>query len=66
MRSSNGSYYVFKIQEGVLRKQSVSVGVEGSKNVAITAGLKEHDVVVLSPLNTMKEGASVVPKFQQS
>ena len=64
MRSSDGSYYVYKIQEGVLHKQSVSVGVEGSKNVAITAGLKEHDVVVLSPRNTMKEGASVVPKFQ--
>jgi HlyD family secretion protein len=59
LRSHQGSYYVFKVVDGVLKQQAVTIGIDDDSHVAITQGLTDQDKVVLSPTYNMKDGESV-------
>lgn len=50
-------FYVWKIQEGLLVKQVVTIGRESDYHYEILSGLKESDLIVVNPDNAdLKEG----------
>lgn len=57
-----GDSYVMVLNETVLKKVFVKLGIEGDFNVEITSGdLKEGDQVVLNPTFEMTDGMEVAP-----
>lgn len=59
VRSENGSSYVYKDDNGVLRKQKLSVGgnVNGGYSVLVTGGITRDDKIAFPYGDTVKEGA---------
>ena len=58
VRTENGSSYVYKDDNGTLKKQIVSVGgnVEGGYSVLITGGLTRDDKIAFPYGKSVKEG----------
>lgn len=59
VKSENGSYYVFKDDNGVLKKQKVSTGgnVNGGYSILIKGGITYDDRIAFPYGKTVKEGA---------
>lgn len=59
VRSENGSSYVYKDDNGVLKKQKLSVGgnVNGGYSVLVTGGITRDDKIAFPYGDTVKEGA---------
>ncbi|KLU66098.1 putative efflux system component YknX [Desulfosporosinus acididurans] len=53
--------YVYRIQNGLLHKTEVKVGIGNDTDQEITAGLKSGDQIVLNPTNQLSEGQAVTP-----
>lgn len=54
-----GEHYLFILQDGVLKKVSVTLGLEGDFHIEILSGdLSEKDQVVLSPTFDMSDGTA--------
>jgi HlyD family secretion protein len=51
LHSENGQNYVFKLQNGTLRRTPVKVGAINLTEVQVISGLAEGDVVALSTTN---------------
>lgn len=62
LQNQDGTFYVFKVQDGVLKKQTVRLGLKSDLELEIAEGLSEKDVIVLTPDATMKEGDKVPQK----
>lgn len=56
----SGETSVFRINEGLLTKLSVTILLEGDFNVAVDGDIAEGDVVVLAPTFDMVDGMAVV------
>lgn len=58
VRTEDGNSYVYKDDNGVLKKQSVSVGgnVEGGYSVLITGGITREDKIAFPYSKSIKEG----------
>ena len=59
VRSENGSSYVYKDDNGVLKKQKLNVGgnVNGGYSVLVTGGITRDDKIAFPYGDTVKEGA---------
>lgn len=59
VRSENGSSYVYKDDNGVLKKQKLSVGgnVNGGYSVLVTGGITRDDKIAFPYGDAVKEGA---------
>ena len=59
VRSENGVSYVYKDDNGVLKKQVLSVGgnVNGGYSVLVTGGITRDDMIAFPYGDTVKEGA---------
>ena len=59
VRSENGSSYVYKDDNGVLKKQKLNVGgnVNGGYSVLVTGGITRDDKIEFPYGDTVKEGA---------
>jgi HlyD family secretion protein len=55
----NGKHYVYVVRAGVAHKVSVSKGLASDTDVAITRGLELGDVVVITNLKRLHDGARV-------
>ncbi|MGC7870047.1 efflux RND transporter periplasmic adaptor subunit [Desulfosporosinus sp. SYSU MS00001] len=55
--------YVYRIQNGLLQKTEVKVGIGNDTDQEITAGLKSGDLIVLNPTNQLSEGQAVTPDW---
>ena len=54
--------YVYRIQEGRLRKTEVKLGIGNDTHQEITSGLNAGDQVVLNPSKELSEGMTVAPE----
>jgi len=61
--SKNGSKGVFLADNGLLRYQKVSLGLQDGVRTAVLEGLKEGDLVVVNPAGLIP-GAKISPKIQ--
>lgn len=50
---------VWIVEDNRLRQQAVTLGIKGLKQVEITSGLTDKDLVVLKPTNKLKKGNKV-------
>jgi hypothetical protein len=53
---------VFVVVDGKAHKQAVATGEVRDVDTLVTTGLKGGETVVLSPPDTLRDGAKVVPK----
>jgi len=61
LQAPDGSHYVFKIVGDKLKKQPVEI-TRGEKEIGVTSGLTQDDLIVLAPNVTMKDGIKVSVK----
>jgi HlyD family secretion protein len=61
MQAPDGSFYVFKIQDGRLKKQTVKVGLRSDLDLEVLEGLTDKDLIVARPDTTMESGTKVSP-----
>lgn len=59
MQDPDGSYYVFKVRNGRLKKQSVKLGFRSDLELEIVEGLTQKDIIVARPDTTMEEGMKI-------
>ena len=59
VRKRGGKYYVFAIQNGVVRKKEVKIGLETEEEIEILEGLSENEEVVAKNISKIKEGERV-------
>ncbi|MBN1902919.1 HlyD family efflux transporter periplasmic adaptor subunit [Candidatus Sumerlaeota bacterium] len=62
LQSQDGEFYVLKIENGVLKKQIVKLGLKSDLELEITEGLSKDDVIVRAPDASMKQGDKVNAK----
>lgn len=60
LRDEQGESYVFVVENGMLRKQTVTVGTETAGQIAITSPLDDRTEILLNPDPTTTEGMAVV------
>ena len=65
LQAPDGAYYVFKIADGRLVRQSVKLGLRSDLELEVTEGLSESDLVVARPDATMKAGERVEIRHQE-
>ena len=51
--------FVYVVQNGVVKKKAVELGITSNSKVEIKSGLKEGDKVVADTLGTVEEGMKV-------
>ncbi len=61
MQGPDGSFYVFKIQDNRLKKQTVKIGLRSDLNLEVLEGLTDKDLIVARPDTTMEPGTKVTP-----
>ncbi len=59
LQAPDGTFYVFKVADGVLRKQPVALGLKSDLEMEITSGLTESDIIVAAPDTTLHDGDKV-------
>ncbi len=59
--NDNGKTEVYLVQNGVIKVQPVSVGVEDASDSEITSGLTEGQIVVIGDKPTLSDGDHVTP-----
>ena len=59
---ADGKKFAFVVADGKARRVEVATGEERDADLRVTSGLKEGDVVVLSPPEGLKDGGRVAPK----
>ncbi|MDQ0285074.1 cobalt-zinc-cadmium efflux system membrane fusion protein [Desulfofundulus luciae] len=57
--SEQGKEFVWVVTNGTVSKREVKTGDSDSRNIAITAGLKEGEEVVTAGMENLKDGAKV-------
>ena len=56
----NGRYFVWKVEEDIIKKQEVKIGYESDFEVEILEGINEGDIIIMDPNNTaLVEGGRV-------
>lgn len=56
----NGRYFLWKVEEDIIKKQEVKIGYESDFEVEILEGINEGDVIIMDPNNTaLVEGGRV-------
>lgn len=58
MQAEDRSYYVFRVDNGRLARQSVTVGLRSDLEIEITSGLDRSVTIVAAPDTTMRDGMS--------
>lgn len=53
---TNNEVYVFKIIDGILKKQNVEIVSSNDEFAVIKSGLDKNDIIVKYPIDNMKEG----------
>jgi HlyD family secretion protein len=61
MQSPDGAYYVFKVEDGSLKKQIIKIGLKSDLELEVTDGLTAEDLIVARPDTTMIEGTDIKP-----
>jgi HlyD family secretion protein len=59
MQSLDQSYYVWKVNDGSLQRQTVTIGLRSDLELEIANGLAEEDAVVLHPDVKMQAGMKI-------
>ncbi|MDR0879245.1 MAG: efflux RND transporter periplasmic adaptor subunit [Clostridioides sp.] len=59
LKDANGSMYVLKNMDGIMKKQIVDVSSQNEETAIIRGGLQENDVIILAPTTDMKEGDAI-------
>ncbi|MFP4056253.1 MAG: efflux RND transporter periplasmic adaptor subunit [Candidatus Brocadiia bacterium] len=59
LQAPDGSHYVFRVEDGALRRQPVELGLRSDLELEIVEGLSEDDVLVARPDATMADGMEV-------
>jgi len=59
LQAPDGSFYVFNVVDGRLKKQPVQLGLRSDLEIEVTAGITERDTIVAQPDSSMKEGMKV-------
>ncbi|MCL2352484.1 MAG: efflux RND transporter periplasmic adaptor subunit [Firmicutes bacterium] len=54
--AETGESYVFKVENGVLRRTAVTLGIVSDMDVEVKSGLADGDVIISSPADTMTDG----------
>ena len=60
LQAPDQSYYVFKVEDGRLLRQSVELGLRNDLQIEIRSGLSENDIIVATPDTTLEEFQNVV------
>jgi len=60
--NTEGSVFVMKDKKAY--KKQLKLGDKKEERITVEEGLKEGDVVILSPINRLYDGLPVIPKFQ--
>ena len=56
----NGRYFLWKVEEDIIKKQEVKIGYESDFEVEILEGINEGDIIIMDPNNTaLVEGGRV-------
>ena len=59
MQAPDGTYYVLKVVEGTIQKQSIRLGLKSDLELEVIEGLSEEDRIVAHPDTTMTEGMRI-------
>lgn len=59
---SNGTRFVFVVEEGIASKREIRIGIESDFNVEVIANLTEGEEIILSPPAALKDGDKVAVK----
>ncbi len=62
LEAAGGSFYVFKVDGGRLKRTAVTVGLKTDLELEITSGLEDADEIVAQPDTTMTDGMHVSAK----
>ena len=56
---SQGKYFVFVVNNGIIKSKEIEVGIEGEEYYTVTSGLSENDEIVKVITNDLAEGQKV-------
>ena len=59
LQAPDRSFYVYKVAEGRLAKQAVSIGLRSDLELEVVEGLTKDDAIVARPDTTLKDGQKV-------
>ncbi|ALB46317.1 efflux RND transporter periplasmic adaptor subunit [Clostridium beijerinckii] len=59
LAGNEGDYSVFLNDNGIAKKQKITIGETNENNVEITDGIKEGDQVICTNISTLQEGSEV-------
>ncbi|MCI1579129.1 MAG: efflux RND transporter periplasmic adaptor subunit [Clostridium beijerinckii] len=59
LAGNEGDYSVFINDNGIAKKQKITIGETNENNVEITDGIKEGDQVICTNISTLQEGSEV-------
>jgi len=57
---------VWRVSDGRLQQQDVTIGAKGTDQIEITRGLSDSDEIVLAPDTTLKAGAAVRTRLKSA
>lgn len=57
-----GKDHVFVNEEGIAMLRAIETGLESNEQVEVLTGLKEGEIIILSPEDTLKEGTKISSK----
>lgn len=59
IRESGNNTFVYTVDNDIVQKKNVVVGIEGDHTIEIKEGILEEEEVILNPINTLKDGEKV-------
>jgi HlyD family secretion protein len=62
LQAPDRSFYVFKVEDGSLKKQPVKLGLRSDLQLEIVEGLSENDLIAARPSSSMEDGMKVSAK----
>jgi|GEM_PF-5526136 len=57
----NGTY-VYVLQDDIAHKRTIKTATEFDDKIEVTEGLKENDIIILDPSDTLSEGKKIIPE----
>lgn len=63
---SEGDYSVFVNDNGIVKKQKVTIGETDENNVEITSGIKNGDIIICSNTSTLQDGDEIDAVFNEN